>query len=183
MRLWRLSTLQFADAFDGGYGLRFDGRWNTVGRPVTYAATSPSLCVLEKLVHVEAPALLPSRAMVSFEVPDEVPFARRVVEEPPVAGDTGKLKRSDSATSGWPGSTPRSCSFPRRSSPSPTVRIRTRSSTTATLRLAKSRSSASRLSNRMFGCCSPRPVEACPGCDPRQAAQCATKLDAPALRP
>ena len=76
MRLWRLSTLQFADAFDGGYGLRFDGRWNTVGRPVTYAATSPSLCVLEKLVHVEDSDLLPSLAMVAYNVPDEVPIAR-----------------------------------------------------------------------------------------------------------
>jgi RES domain-containing protein len=83
MRLWRLSTLQFAEAFDGGYGLRFDGRWNTVGRPVTYAATSPSLCVLEKLVHVEDPALLPSLAMVAYDVPDGVPFVRRTLDNLP----------------------------------------------------------------------------------------------------
>ncbi|MER8492573.1 RES family NAD+ phosphorylase [Mesorhizobium australicum] len=73
MRLWRLSSLQFADAFDGGYGLRLDGRWNTVGRPLTYAATSPSLCVLEKLVHVEDPELLPALAMVVYEVSNEIP--------------------------------------------------------------------------------------------------------------
>jgi RES domain-containing protein len=83
MRLWRLSTLQFAEAFDGGYGLRFDGRWNTVGRPVTYAATSPSLCVLEKLVHVEDSALLPLLAMVAYDVPDGVPFARRILDDLP----------------------------------------------------------------------------------------------------
>ena len=70
MRLWRLSSQQFAESFDGGYGLRFDGRWNTVGRPVTYAATSPSLCVLEKLVHVEDPDLLPALAMVVYAMPD-----------------------------------------------------------------------------------------------------------------
>jgi RES domain-containing protein len=81
MRLWRLSSLQFAEAFDGGYGLRFDGRWNTVGRPVTYAATSPSLCVLEKLVHVEDPALLPALAMVTYEIPDDTPSARRAVSD------------------------------------------------------------------------------------------------------
>ncbi|RUX25198.1 RES domain-containing protein [Mesorhizobium sp. M7A.F.Ca.US.011.01.1.1] len=73
MRLWRLLSLQFAEAFDGGYGLRFDGRWNTVGRPLTYAATSPSLCVLEKLVHVEDPELLPALAMLVYEVSDEMP--------------------------------------------------------------------------------------------------------------
>jgi RES domain-containing protein len=83
MRLWRLSGRQFAEAFDGGYGLRFDGRWNTVGRPITYAATSPSLCVLEKLVHVEDPALLPTLAMVTYEVPDDMPAARRAVSDLP----------------------------------------------------------------------------------------------------
>jgi RES domain-containing protein len=65
MRLWRLSSLQFAQAMDGGYGLRFDGRWNTVGRPVTYAATSSSLCVLEQLVQIEDPTLLPVLAMMT----------------------------------------------------------------------------------------------------------------------
>jgi RES domain-containing protein len=83
MRLWRLSTLQFAEALDGGYGLRFDGRWNTVGRPVTYAATSPSLCVLEKLVHVEDPEFLPALAMVTYKVPDEMPIERRTLADLP----------------------------------------------------------------------------------------------------
>jgi RES domain-containing protein len=83
MRLWRLSSLQFAETFDGGYGLRFDGRWNTVGRPVTYAATSPSLCVLEKLVHIEDLTLLPDFAMVAYQVPDDAPVARRSLSDLP----------------------------------------------------------------------------------------------------
>ena len=70
MVLWRLSGRQHAAAFDGGYGLLFDGRWNTVGHAVTYCATSPSLCVLEKLVHVEDPMLLPDLVMVSYQAPD-----------------------------------------------------------------------------------------------------------------
>ena len=69
MLLWRLSGLRHASAFDGGYGLLFDGRWNTVGHAVTYCATSPSLCVLEKLVHVEDPALLPELAMITLRRP------------------------------------------------------------------------------------------------------------------
>ena len=72
MLLWRLSGQQHARALDGGYGLHFDGRWNTVGHAVTYCATSPALCVLEKLVHVEDPALLPALVMVTYEVPDAV---------------------------------------------------------------------------------------------------------------
>ncbi|MEO9338758.1 RES family NAD+ phosphorylase [Mesorhizobium sp. SB112] len=72
MLLWRLSGKQYARALDGGYGLHFDGRWNTVGHAVTYCATSPALCVLEKLVHVEDPALLPELVMVTYELPDAV---------------------------------------------------------------------------------------------------------------
>jgi len=72
MLLWRLSGLQHATAFDGGYGLLFDGRWNTVGHAVTYCSTSPSLCVLEKLVHVEDPGLLPALVMVTYDVPDDL---------------------------------------------------------------------------------------------------------------
>ena len=83
MRLWRLSAAQFAGAMDGGYGLLFDGRWNAIGRPVTYAATSPALCVLEKLVHVEDPRLLPSLAMVAYDIPDEITPDRRDVHELP----------------------------------------------------------------------------------------------------
>jgi RES domain-containing protein len=83
MRLWRLSGRRHARAFDGGYGLLFDGRWNTVGRPVTYSATSPSLCVLEKLVHVEDPTLLPDLVMVTYMVPDDLMVdAQRLADLP-----------------------------------------------------------------------------------------------------
>ncbi len=72
MLLWRLSGAEHAQTFDGGYGLVSDGRWNSVGRPVTYCATSPSLCVLEKLVHVEDPDLLPPLRMVRYDAPDDL---------------------------------------------------------------------------------------------------------------
>ena len=72
MLLWRLSGVAYAKAFDGGYGLHFDGRWNTVGRPVTYCTTSPALCVLEKLVRIEDPTLLPALMMVRYNVPDDL---------------------------------------------------------------------------------------------------------------
>ena len=72
MILWRLSGIPHAKSFDGGYGLLYDGRWNTAGHAVTYCATSPSLCVLEKLVHVEDPGLLPALVMVRYDVPDSL---------------------------------------------------------------------------------------------------------------
>ncbi|MFN4089365.1 MAG: RES family NAD+ phosphorylase [Alphaproteobacteria bacterium] len=70
MLLWRLSGRAHARTFDGGYGLLYDGRWNTVGHVVIYCATSPSLCVIEKLVHVENPDLLPELVMLRYAVPD-----------------------------------------------------------------------------------------------------------------
>jgi RES domain-containing protein len=73
MRLWRLSSARRARAFDGGYGLSFDGRWNTRGRAVTYCATVPSLSALEKRVHVADASLLPAQVMVAYDVPDQIP--------------------------------------------------------------------------------------------------------------
>ena len=83
MLLWRLSGRQHANTFDGGYGRLFDGRWNTAGHAVTYCATSPSLCVLEKLVHIEDPELLPALSMVTYDVPDEVATDRIAAEALP----------------------------------------------------------------------------------------------------
>jgi RES domain-containing protein len=85
MILWRLSGNQHAQAFDGGYGLLHDGRWNTAGHAVTYCATSPSLCVLEKLVHVQDPELLPALTMVRYDVPDSLGVETISIAELPVS--------------------------------------------------------------------------------------------------
>lgn len=83
MLLWRLSAAPHARTFDGGYGLLFDGRWNTKGHPVTYCATSPALCVLEKLVHVEDPTLLPELMMVRYDAPDDLAIETRGLTDLP----------------------------------------------------------------------------------------------------
>jgi len=83
MLLWRLSAAPHARTFDGGYGLLFDGRWNTKGHPVTYCATSPALCVLEKLVHVEDPMLLPELMMVRYDAPDDLAIETRGLTDLP----------------------------------------------------------------------------------------------------
>ena len=73
MQLWRLSASMYAERFDGGYGLGREGRWNGRGRPVTYCATGPALCVLEKLVHIGDSSLLPDDMMfVRYEAPDDL---------------------------------------------------------------------------------------------------------------
>jgi RES domain-containing protein len=100
MLLWRLSGRQHARAFEGGYGLLFDGRWNTVGHAVTYCATSPSLCVLEKLVHIEDPALLPELIMVAYVAPDTLAVETVTLDRLP-----GNWRRDETTTQqrgdGW----------------------------------------------------------------------------------
>lgn len=88
MRLWRLSGARHARDFDGGYGLLYNGRWNTRGRPVTYCSTVPSLCALEKRVHVADPELLPDQVMVEYEAPDDLATAQIMLADLPA--DWGK---------------------------------------------------------------------------------------------
>lgn len=83
MLLWRLSGVQHAQSFDGGYGLLFEGRWNSAGCAVTYCATSPSLCVLEKLVHVEDPTLLPDFQMIRYRAPDSIGLDKVEIDDLP----------------------------------------------------------------------------------------------------
>jgi RES domain-containing protein len=78
MRLWRLSSIRHARNFTGGYGLFNNGRWNTVGRPVTYCSTVPSLAALERRVHVTDAADLPAQVLVAYDVPEDI--AVRAIE-------------------------------------------------------------------------------------------------------
>lgn len=115
MRLWRLSGALFANRFDGGYGIEHAGRWNERGRLVTYCATGPALCVLEKLVHVEDIDLLPDDTMlVRYDVPDHL----QVEESQPTCRTVGVPIRGlpgRSAALGWMAPRPACCES-RRSS-------------------------------------------------------------------
>ena len=50
MKLWRISN--YAD-LQGKGGLRASGRWHNRGIPIVYLSESPSLAMLEVLVHFE----------------------------------------------------------------------------------------------------------------------------------
>ena len=85
MYLWRLSEADFAERFDGGYGLLHDGRWNSRGRPVTYCATGPALCLLERLVHVKDVSRLPEDStLVQYHAPDDTALDIRPLEKLPM---------------------------------------------------------------------------------------------------
>jgi RES domain-containing protein len=51
---WRLCREPFAGLGGEGAG-RFGGRWNSLGRPLIYAAANAALAVLEVRVHLDLP--------------------------------------------------------------------------------------------------------------------------------
>jgi RES domain-containing protein len=62
---WRLTRAEYgASAFSGiGSALRA-GRWHLIGRPMVYAASSPSLALLETMANVDKQGLIESRYVV-----------------------------------------------------------------------------------------------------------------------
>ena len=73
MWIWRISTAKFADRFDGGFGLYQSGRWNDKGRRITYCATGPALCALDKLAQSQEFGLFPDNTrLVRYSVPDDI---------------------------------------------------------------------------------------------------------------
>ena len=72
MIVHRLTKAAFT-ALDGEGARRFGGRWNSAGRPAVYAAASPSLAVLEVLVHLDLPGeLMPDDyRLIGIEIPDD----------------------------------------------------------------------------------------------------------------
>lgn len=82
MRLYRLSRTAYAHRFDGDYGIDFAGA-RMSGAGVTYCATGPALCVLEKLVHVGDTDLLPEATiLIRYDVPDDLRGGRVTTRRP-----------------------------------------------------------------------------------------------------
>jgi len=72
VRLWRLSKEAYATDLSGMGGMFGGGRWHHKGTRIVYMSTTPSLCSLEYLVHLD-PLLAPSTLqMVEISVPDDL---------------------------------------------------------------------------------------------------------------
>jgi len=81
--VYRLAKAAFT-ALDGEGARLYGGRWNSPGRSMIYTAASPSLAVLEVLVHLDLPAeLIPDDyRLLAIEIPDDAAFER--LEQAPV---------------------------------------------------------------------------------------------------
>ncbi|MDQ3398477.1 MAG: RES family NAD+ phosphorylase [Deinococcota bacterium] len=76
MRVWRIfehraawACQPDADPLDGSGGLFAAARWHHLGIRMVYTAASPSLAVLEMLVHLD-PTLFGERTLLELEVPE-----------------------------------------------------------------------------------------------------------------
>lgn len=74
MRLWRLTKPQYAPGLDDEGARLAGGRWNSLGQPMVYCASSLALAAMEVLVHLP-PAMrrrgaLPPLLAVALDVPD-----------------------------------------------------------------------------------------------------------------
>ena len=73
-RLYRIQTDSHLDTILDGVGAQLrGGRWNAKGRPMVYTATTPELCFLEYMVHLEGTALadLPPLILCEIIIPDD----------------------------------------------------------------------------------------------------------------
>jgi RES domain-containing protein len=85
--VFRLAKAAFA-ALDGEGARLYGGRWNSPGRPMVYAAATPSLAVLEVLVHLDLPTeLMPDDyQLIGIDIPDGS-AVEALAETPPEAAE------------------------------------------------------------------------------------------------
>ena len=57
-------------AFDGEGARRYGGRWNSKGKRCVYLASTPSLALLEIMVHLDDYSMLADYALYQMEIPD-----------------------------------------------------------------------------------------------------------------
>lgn len=72
-RAWRLVKARHAaTAFDGEGARLHGGRWSSPGTRLVYTAETPSLAVLEVLVHLQASAPLAACVLIEVQLPEEL---------------------------------------------------------------------------------------------------------------
>lgn len=88
--VWRIATegkTYSASDMSGTGAAKEGGRWNSVGQPMVYTASSIALACLETLVHIKNSLPL-NRYLVSVDIPERVWNARLQLADPfPIGWD------------------------------------------------------------------------------------------------
>ncbi|CAN5537201.1 RES family NAD+ phosphorylase [soil metagenome] len=75
MEIFRVTRQKYSTDLSGNGAAVNGGRWNEIGKPVLYAASSRSLAILETLVHLRQPQPPPDYRVMVLYVPDNVSLA------------------------------------------------------------------------------------------------------------
>lgn len=83
MILYRIARCPYAADLSGTGARLYGGRWSNIGKAVVYLASSSSLSLLEVLVHLQQPLLVPDDyCRMEVEVPDENVLSVKIEELP-----------------------------------------------------------------------------------------------------
>lgn len=72
MQVWRLTKQRYAKKLDGEGARIYGSRWNSIGKPVVYTASSLSLALLEQLVRLDPDEIPDDFVSVAIEIPDSI---------------------------------------------------------------------------------------------------------------
>jgi RES domain-containing protein len=72
---WRIASERY-NPLDGEGAKKWGGRWNSAGRALVYASTSPALAALEQLVWIEPDDIPAGLMLYSIEAPHDISVQR-----------------------------------------------------------------------------------------------------------
>lgn len=101
MCLWRIAVEAIAYAandLSGAGAKSTGGRWNSMGTPLIYSATSIALATIETVLHIRGGGLPFNRFLVRIDVPDAVWDARTVLDPLPGGWDAVPSGRTSRVT-------------------------------------------------------------------------------------
>jgi RES domain-containing protein len=70
MKVYRITPKKYSTDLSGTGAKLYGGRWNRVGVPLLYTSEHFSLAILENIVHIQNPAILPTYHAITIEIPD-----------------------------------------------------------------------------------------------------------------
>lgn len=70
MRVYRISNCAYIDDLKGNGAAAFPGRWHSKGTYILYTAASPSLALLESVVHMSRIAVA-NYCMICLDIPED----------------------------------------------------------------------------------------------------------------
>lgn len=70
MKVYRISKCKYIDDLSGTGAAIFSGRWHSKGTYTLYTASSPSLALLESVVHISS-IIVANYCMICLDIPDD----------------------------------------------------------------------------------------------------------------